>query len=299
MRIKQITTEKQAVAGVIEALLLVALIAIVISMIQLQYIPQIMEQREADHMDQVSNQFAYLKSLIDIQAVTGSLGTEAPLAYVPMNAQLTLGSGQLPYFVTAPAAGEIQVDDNVQSYITTGPYPLFCGGKSNNTFSLAGLRYDADNSYFIDQTYILEGGGIILSQPLGKSVMRADPCISVETLLNEIKVRIYLPRIIGYAGKNSTSGIGQCFIRTNYSKTETYTTPGPSYPPFFSIKSEYLDAWNESMHRIFADEIKNHDVNVSIVGDVVKIIALNQGKPFNIEISIVDINCQIGPGWVL
>ena len=56
----------QAVAGVIEALLLVALAAIVLSTIQLVYIPDIMEQREADHMDQVDNQFSHLKSVIDL-----------------------------------------------------------------------------------------------------------------------------------------------------------------------------------------------------------------------------------------
>ena len=52
-----------AVAGVIEALLIVALVAIIISTIQLVYIPQIMSQREADHMQEISNQFSYIKSV--------------------------------------------------------------------------------------------------------------------------------------------------------------------------------------------------------------------------------------------
>jgi len=56
-----------AVAGVIEALLMVALVAIILSFIQLYYVPEIMKDREADHMDQVSNQFSNLKSVIEIQ----------------------------------------------------------------------------------------------------------------------------------------------------------------------------------------------------------------------------------------
>ena len=51
MKNKNYLKERDAVAGVIEALLLVALVAIVLSTIQLIYIPQVMEQREADHED--------------------------------------------------------------------------------------------------------------------------------------------------------------------------------------------------------------------------------------------------------
>ena len=56
--------KKLAVAGVIEALLLVALASIILSTIQLVYIPQMMEEREAEHMDEVSNQFSSLKFMI-------------------------------------------------------------------------------------------------------------------------------------------------------------------------------------------------------------------------------------------
>jgi competence protein ComGC len=69
MKNKKLIKRKDAVAGVIEALLLVALAAIIISTIQLVYIPQMMEQRESDHMDDVENQFSYLKSVIDLQSM--------------------------------------------------------------------------------------------------------------------------------------------------------------------------------------------------------------------------------------
>ena len=55
MKHRKFGTHTQAVAGVIEALLMVALVSVVISIIQLVYIPQVMEQKEAEHMDQVSN----------------------------------------------------------------------------------------------------------------------------------------------------------------------------------------------------------------------------------------------------
>ena len=48
--------DNKAVAGVIEALLIVALVSIIISTIQLIYIPEIMKQKEYDHMEEVENQ---------------------------------------------------------------------------------------------------------------------------------------------------------------------------------------------------------------------------------------------------
>ena len=67
MKNKKIIKRNGAVAGVIEALLLVALVSIIISTIQLTYIPQTMEQKEAEHMDDVENQFSYCCSQIVVQ----------------------------------------------------------------------------------------------------------------------------------------------------------------------------------------------------------------------------------------
>ena len=48
MKRRNFLNNPYAVAGVIEALLLVALVAIILSFIQLYYIPEIMKDREAD-----------------------------------------------------------------------------------------------------------------------------------------------------------------------------------------------------------------------------------------------------------
>ena len=103
MKYKKFRVKNHAVAGVIEALLMVALVSIIISIIQLSYIPQIMEQREAEHMDQVSNQFSSLKSMIELQAITNSSA--------PISTMITLGSKELPYFITARSYGEISTVD--------------------------------------------------------------------------------------------------------------------------------------------------------------------------------------------
>lgn len=302
MKHRKFGTHNQAVAGVIEALLMVALVSVVISIIQLVYIPQVMEQKEAEHMDEVSNQIAYLKSVIDTQALTGSTSTNAPLSHVPMSSMITLGSRELPYFVTASAFGDISVIHDKNSMIEKYR-PLEVPIEIS---LLTSIVYHADNSYFVDQTYILEGGGIIVAQPDGESVMRADPSISIKNLssIKTIELEYYLPKIIGISGKNTTSGTGRCFIRTNYSSCPP-TTDNPIYPnQSIIIKSEYLNAWNESLNGLLGEE--NKTVTIKIGPDptdftkkVVLIYAKNLEYIINLKLTIVYIECQIGPGWVI
>ncbi|MBN2066690.1 MAG: hypothetical protein JW771_07800, partial [Candidatus Thermoplasmatota archaeon] len=135
MKHRTLVSGNHAVAGVIEALLLVALVAVILSTIQLLYIPEIMEQRESDHMDEVANQFSFLKSVIDLHAATEK--------DVPITAPLTLGSKELPYFVTAAAYGELIVYD--QEYIDT----YFIRVRNGiGLFPLTSIYYKAHNRYY-------------------------------------------------------------------------------------------------------------------------------------------------------
>ena len=87
--------------GVIVAILIVTLFAIMLITIQTYYIPRWMKEREAEHMDLVANQFASLKYSVDLQAIERS---ESPLIN-----SITLGSKELPYFVTSRAFGSLQI----------------------------------------------------------------------------------------------------------------------------------------------------------------------------------------------
>ena len=297
----KIRKENHAVAGVIEALLLIGLVAIILSIIQLHYIPKIMEQKEAEHMDEVSNQFSYLKNMIDIQAMAGTMGTDVSLAHAPIMTQITLGSRELPYFITVPSYGELSIADNEAKICANPPIGDLVSG-----IPFSSIVYHAYNMYFVEQTYVLEGGGIILNQSTeGGSVMRASPAVSIKDIGDEIEMKFYLPNIIGVSGKNFTSGYGGCFIRTNYSSYQMY--PLDRIPvgsgSFIIIYSHYLNAWNESFNRLFKDiniDPDNKVVDVSITKyegmDVVRITPLS--KSIDLELTIVDICTQLGPGWV-
>jgi hypothetical protein len=287
MKNRKFGTHTQAVAGVIEALLMVALVSVVISMIQLIYIPQIMEQKEAEHMDLVSNQFSTLKSMIDLQGITRSSA--------PISSMITLGSRDLPYFITAKAFGEVSVKENTTYKITLLPPP---GSLPSGTVPLTSIQYAADNSYFVDQTYILEGGGLIVQQPDGVPVMRADPSISAVNKTN-IEIHFDLPYIIAVPGKNITSGEGNCFIRTNYSSNRTHfdtIQPGGN----IQIYTAYPNAWNESLYKLLGIYAVNGCIHINWVSaQPTNYIEITPGsKNIELQLNVINIYVQIGQGWI-
>jgi len=285
---KKFGTHTQAVAGVIEALLMVALVTIVISVVQLYYIPQVMEQKEAEHMDQVFNQFSSLKSMVDMQTITRSSS--------PISSMITLGSRELPYFITAKATGDLSTNENPAFKIEFNP-PLI--GMANSV-SLTSIVYRADNSYFVDQSYILEGGGIIVTQPDGISVMRSDPSISAVNNSGTIVISMDYPHVMALPGKNNTGGDGKCYIRTNYSSNRTYNGPIDSPFGYIKIYTQYLNAWNTSLFGILGIYDANGYLHITVHGTQPSgYIEITPGsKNIQFKLNIIDILVQIGPGWV-
>jgi competence protein ComGC len=297
MNMRKFGMHSQAVAGVIEALLLIAMVAIIISMIQLVYVPQIMKQKEAEHMDQVSNQISMLKSMIDLQGITRSSA--------PISSMITLGSGGLPYVITEDAQGSLDVNESSAYRIELFPPP---GSLAQGIVPLTSIVYEATNFYYVNPyIFILEGGGIILNQPAekdGKPVMRADPSISSENKTNSITIHFDLPHVIGIIGKKGTGGPqkGNCFIRTNYSSNITYfDTISSTTGGHIRIYSAYPNAWNESLHTLLGIYDVNGYIHINWVSaqhpSYVEIIP--GSKDINLQLNVINIYVQIGQGWIL
>jgi len=273
------TKEDEGVAGVIEALLIVALVAVVISTIQLVYIPQVMNQREADHMDEVANQFSSMKAMIDLQSVTKK--------DVPISSPITLGSRELPYFVTARALGELRIvnDANYKISVTNETKTLI--------LNLTAVKYTAYNSYYLGGTmayYIFQGGAIIRKQFDGETAI-VEPAITVENL-SSVNIHYNIPIIMGIEGKNtSPTDYKTCFIRTNYS-----IRSDDEYKSLLSVSSivittEYPTAWNELLHNLLGN-------NVNITKGLNYVEIIPNGKQINLEYKEIYIYAQISPGWI-
>ncbi len=281
-------SKNNAVAGVIEALLLVALVAIILSTIQLVYIPEIMEQKEAEHMDVISNQFTYLKSMMNIQQMTNSSD--------PLTSMITLGSRELPYFVTARATGDLSIVQDENCKITL--WSIF----NPTEFDLTSVKFESHNYYFVDQTYALEGGGVFVKQPTGKSVSRASASVSLDEG-NPPKVSFTLPVHIGISDqKNMTSGWGKCMIRVNYSRETGNPQTLWNNMDNITINTYFPNAWNES----FQDLKKSSDLlKITVINSEdehqpsrVVIENINPGGKLNVYLKVLKYYVQIGPGWI-
>jgi hypothetical protein len=217
-------------------------------MIQLTYIPDVMKQNEAKHMDEISNQFSRLKAMMDIQAKKNST--------IPISNIITMGNKQLPYLVTIPSRGTISIIDNDTT--TNG---IKINDDINKFYKLTSIKYESNNIYFVPQTYILEGGGVIIKQPEGNPVMWEDPTLNA-TLVRDgsvTKVKIYLtiPLIICEDKNYHISGLDFCYVRTNYSYDLSeekifYDVDN------ITIFSEYSCAWFNFTDNSFEKNVKEN-----------------------------------------
>ena len=149
--LKKIKKKDDAVAGIIVAILLVGLIVSVLAIIQTVYVPRWMEQKEAEHMNTVLDQFALLKFAIDSQALHKSEN-------VSLSTSITLGSKEWPIFSSSRAYGTLEIveDENKFNIIDTDD-------NTQVSESYGRVTYSSSNAYFLDKTYTYEAGALISS----------------------------------------------------------------------------------------------------------------------------------------
>lgn len=304
---KKIIRNNSALAGVIEALLLVGLVAIILSTIQLVYIPEIMKQKENDHVDEVENQFSHLKSVIETQSMLGVINSGETIAHSPISSPITLGSDRLPYFVSSQTRGSVKiVDKDAAGENKIDILPAV--GEYIDGIPLTSVIYQMDSMYLnYDIEYVLEGGGIILNQSgvdidTGE-VTRVNPAITIDNLSSSIKINYYVPVFDCVPGKNTTPwAIDPAYIRTNYTNHVTHFDTSISS---INIYSDYLEGWNNCLledDRGFLWEYnENGAINVEYdnPSNPSYISITPNDKTIDIDFTIVEIGIQTGTGTVI
>lgn len=307
LRYRLFLKNNHGLSGVIEALLLVGLVAIILSTIQLVYIPEIMKQKENDHVDEVEKQFTNLKSVIESQSMMGVIQSSEPISGSPISSPITLGSDKLPYFITAQTKGYLNIIDKEaagQSKIDISPAVT----EYINGIPLTSVVYDMSSMYLnYDVKYIYEGGGIILNQTGPKEytgeVMRVDPAIKIDNLSSSIKINYNIQIFDCPPGKDITaSSIDTAYIRTNYSNHVVHSDTGISY---IRIYSDYLEGWNNCLLEpdkgLLWEYENNGYINVGYdnPSDPTYIYITPNSKTINVEFTIVELGIQTGTGTVI
>jgi len=187
---------------------------------------------------------------------------------------------------------------------SNGDFRIKCYRYSSATISLSSnlgtIQYQSDNAYFVDQTYVYEGGAVIIEQYGGEAII-SPPFINLRNYTTTHTVNMSVVNIKGMAGKTSASGYGTYSVRTNYSGYSDYKAMARSIT--INITTKYPSAW----YRYMNSTIKNSDIdsttyNISMGNSYVSVV-LNgpQGGgvyDINFYMRTTDIYAQVGPGWV-
>ena len=285
-------TSDNAVVGMVSAVLIIGLIVAVISIIQVVYVPIIMEQREAEHMDVVAKEFASLTSVIDNQAADGRTG-------VPIPTFVTLGNKELPFLVSSKAFGSLEILynpllDNACAITVTN-------SSGSQTFPLGVITYSSDNAYYLEQSYTYEAGAMIVSQSQG-NMMMVPPFFFID--YNESKqppltITFDVVNISSVGNKTIASGFGTYPIQTEFdtiSSNITFINVSR-----MTISTPYSNAWFVFINRSLLRTGLNPDGKLTLT-DTQKALQLDvvlpDYFPINVILRIVEIKAQIGPGWI-
>ncbi len=295
IELRKLKDSDNAVVGIIVAILLIGLLLAVLTILQTVFVPNWMENIEADHMDVISGQFDQLKFAIDIQSVLN-------ITDVPVSVPITLGSTNLPILNSARAYGLIQIIENeisVDIVNETDVYP--------EPFYLGVIKYSSSNTYYLNQDYIYESGSLIKNQHEG-NIMYVNPIFtpmthnSTTTYLN-----FTLIDITGVGNKLAASGFGNFPIQVEFSESVDYIFENVS---FINITSPNFESWrtfiNSTLTSINADFnglIWGSTGNFTIEGPddhgVDNMISIEILDPIvNIEVTKIVIDAQIAPGWI-
>lgn len=284
IKIRKLKKSDDAVVGIVVAFLITGLIVIVVSTIQMVYIPKWMEQAEADHMEMVADQFSQLKFSIDTQSVIKQPN-------MPISTSITLGNKEMPFLKSSRSYGSLEIlsDECRVTIIKKGSSPL--------SYSLGAIKYSSTNSYFLNQAYIYEAGAVILSQSEGDT-MTIKPAFSVKNGDN-INISFTIINISAIEEKNSIGGYGTYPIQTEFSENDTI--PVIQNVSNITIGTHYQNAW----HKFINGTLRNQGLNYGYDKDYTITLSesgislkFTKNTIVNLNIKLIQIDAQVAPGWI-
>jgi hypothetical protein len=232
MNSRFISSSEQGAGAVIGTLMAVSVLAIVLSLFVTEYVPRWMEDKEAEHMMLVYNEFSSLKSTIDTQVMDArAQNSKSLVMYTP----ITLGTKGVSIF--APDSS---------GTLTLSPLGSTCRLRNTTTelaVSTGNIKYRSHNIYFIQQTYVYENGAIIVAQSAGDSI-KIGPQFNIQKVGQFVEVSFTLTSVVCMS--DSISGTQTLGIQT---QVTTYYATSYTWPKGERIEIElttdYPHAWED------------------------------------------------------
>ena len=119
-----------AVVGIVVTVLLIGLMLSVMVMINTMYVPQWLENSEAAHMKETSNQFTQLKYALDMQTLVNDSSA--------MTTPITLGTKDIPFFNRGRTFDTLEIIDNAITIEIISDDPL-------ETYTSDAIKFSSGN----------------------------------------------------------------------------------------------------------------------------------------------------------
>jgi len=289
IHLRKLSDSNQAVVGIVVAVLLIGLVVSVISVIQLVYVPNWMEETESEHIDEVFNQFCQLKLVIDTQSANKK-------NFTPIVTSINLGTNKIPFFMSTRAAGGLDIIDNACNVTIKDTH-----GGTYGPYSLGAIKFTSANAYYIPNeliSFIYENGALITNQK-GGNALNIKPSFAFAYEDGNETVYFNMVDISSVGGKISKYGYDIEHIRTEYYLSEYHLLSGnPIFIPnvdYLEITSNYTDIWYS-----FISGYLNSKGVICMPPEYpsVNTVHIEFNKAINFELSITGIYAQIGPGWI-
>ena len=287
-KMKKFKNSNDAVVGIVAAFLIIGLIVAVLSVVQTQYVPKWMEEKESDHMYVVADQFAQLNYAINTHMVNQR-------SNIPISTTITLGSNEMPYLMSVGAYGQLQ--------ILQDQFGINVAGLTNCTKNTSIIKYSSFNNYFINQNYIYESGGVILEQDSGNAMhIRPQFSISYNQVWN-ITIKFNIVNISVIGGKDqSVLGSGPIPIQTEFMAGDNDPDESIKNVKYLNITTNYKNSWYNSINgslRKAGLNIDNSNKNYTLsIQDDGLVIEFDDDIMVNIELYYYEIGAQISHGWI-
>lgn len=285
--LRDLKNSDSAVVGIIVTILLIGLFMVIMVMLNTLYVPQWLETSEADHMDEVSQQFSKLKYALDLQSIIDD--------DTAMTTSIKLGTNDIPFFSIGRTVDTLEI---INDAITIEFSP---GG----SYTSDAIVFSSGNSYFVNQIYMYEAGALIIGQdekcmPYGNPTIVVTDYINTDAALPEIdgaNISFFIPQIDGLTGKTNVGGHGtyQIYTTTKSSSVETLIqnvssiTITNNYPDI-----DVLPAWISIFELTLEDQWIVYDI---IQNDNILTVSFNElDDTYNFNVGSKYISAQISLG---
>lgn len=256
---------ESATSTVVGAVLLLAIIVSVFSVVRIGYIPEWKNDAEYSHMNDVWGDMADLKSKIDLMTIVMASDPNSSNT-VTMNVPFHMGGGDVPLIGTIKSSGTLSVVNKEECKMKVTAVSET--GNWSNTTQYGTVSYNSQNRYYVDQDFTYEGGALILSQGERSSMMLYPSVRFYRSQANGYNVSIHIVEIAKSTNSPAdviSSNTG-CFLRlTGKEFKPLYDSDKDSLGNIsnftLTVITDHPDAWylylKETMENA---RIKNYDL---------------------------------------